>query len=555
MTALLLLAALTAQAPASPSAETEKPGVIRGTVVSATTKEPIRRADVTLQATMRPGSASGGAVAIMPGMMPSMTKAVTDAEGNFIFKDVKPGTYFLRAERSGYVPTSYGARSPGASPAQISVRPGQEVTGLRIAMTPQAVIAGRVLDEEGEPMQNVMVMAVSADAMQATPRRPGRLGMGMRSQGQTDDRGQFRLHNLPPGRYIIQVTPGRLGGMPVAIPSSESREEMGYVTTYYPGVTDVSQATRIEATPGAELSGFDIQLKRTRVYRLRGQVLDPSGEPAKNYFVNVMPKNMVFGPLMGQQFYPLPEGGFEVRNLVPGSYRIVVQANMRTREGLTFSDTFEMGAQDVEGLIVRLQPPVSLKGRVEQPAEQKLDLSAMRVMLRSDVPFFQRGGPPPVKDDGSFEIEDVPPGKYRVDLIMPAGGYIESIRYGDIDVTTGEFEVASSPAPLRVVVRPGGAAVQGVIRQDGKPASGIVYLIPSDPAKRTQLTVRFAMPDQNGEFSISNIRPGDYLLLALSEADWGIWDEPADFQAVESRTKKVSLKETSKESVELTIAK
>lgn len=552
MTALVLLTVLTAQAPAAPAAETEKPGVIRGTVVSATTKEPIRRADVTLQAVMRPGAPGMG---ILPGMMPSMTKALTDAEGNFIFKDVKPGTYFLRVERSGYVPTSYGARSPGAVPAQISVRPEQEVTGLRIAMTPQAVIAGRVLDEEGEPMQNVMVMAVSVDALQATPRRPGRLGMGMRSQGQTDDRGQFRLHNLPPGRYVVQVTPGRWGGMPVASTSSESREEMGYVTTYYPGVTDVSQATRIEATPGAELSGFDIQLKRTRVYRLRGQVLDPSGEPAKNYFVNVMPKNTFVGPLVAQQFYPMPNGGFEVRNLIPGSYRIVVQSNMRSGDGFTFSDSFEMGAQNVEGLVLRLQSPVSVKGTVHQPSEQKLDLNSMRVMLQGEVPFFQRSGPPPVKDDGSFEIENVPPGKYRLNLNAPAGGYIESIRYGDIDVTTSEFEVASSPAPLRVVVRPGGAAVQGVIRQDGKPASGIVYLIPSDPAKRTQQTVRSAMPDQNGEFSISNIRPGDYLLLALSEADWGIWDDPADFQAVESKTKKVSLKETSKEAVELTIAK
>lgn len=554
MIALILLASTIAQAPV-PATENEKPGVIRGTVLSATTKEPLRRTDVTLTSAMRSGSGSGPGPAIMPGGMPSMTKSVTDAEGNFHFSDVKPGTYFLRAERSGYVAAQYGSRGPGSPPVQLTVRAGQDVTNLRIEMTPQAVIAGRVLDDEGEPMQNVMVMVVNADATQQAGRRPGPRMFGMGSQAQTDDRGQFRLHNLPPGRYLLQVTPGRIGGMPVTAQTSETGEEMGFVTTYYPGVTDPSQASKIETTPGAELSGFDFRLKRTRVFRVRGQVLDPLGQPAKNYFVNVMPKAAVYGPLMAQQFYPMPNGGFEIRNLVPGSYRMMVRSNMAGGEGLSYSDTFEMGPQNVEGLILRLQSPVSVKGTVQQPSEQKLDLSSMRVMLQGDMPMMQRGGPPPVKDDGYFEVENVPPGRYRLNFMGLQGGYIESIRYGDSDVMASEFDVTSSPAPLRVVVRSGGASVSGVIQQDGKPASGLVYLIPAEPALRSPQTVRSATPDQEGQFTLNNLRPGDYLVLALSEADWGIWDDPVDFQAIQSKAKKVSLKETSKELVELAIAK
>jgi protocatechuate 3,4-dioxygenase beta subunit len=552
MTAIVILATLLAQAPGA-GAETEKPGAIRGTVISATTKEPVRRADVTLQPTMRAGAGSVG-IGVMGGMAGSI-KAVTDAEGNFSFANVAPGVYSLRSERSGFVAGQYGSRGPGTPPMLITVRPGQEVTGLRIEMTPQSVIAGRVLDDEGEPLQGVMVVVRSVAAGSVTERRPGRRGFGMGGQTQTDDRGQFRVHNLPPGKYVLQVTPGRWGGLAVAAPVPDSGEEMGYVTTYYPGVTDPSQATQIQTTAGAEMSGFDLRLKRTRVFRVRGQVLDPSGQPAKNYFVNVMPKGLTFGPLMAQQFYPLPEGGFEIRNVVPGSYRITVQSNMANREGLTFADTLEMGPQNVEGLVLRLRAAVPVKGQVIQTSEQKLDLSSMRVMLQGDLPIMQRSGPPPVKDDGTFEVENVPPGKYRLMLNAPPGGYIESIRYGDADVTAGEFEVSTSPSALQVVVRPGGASLSGRILVDAKPAPGMVYVVPSDPALRIQMMIRGATPDQNGAFTLSNLRPGDYLVFALSEPDFGIWDDPTDFRMIESKAKKVSLKDSSSETVELTIAK
>jgi hypothetical protein len=554
MTAFVLLATLTAQAQ-PPTAETEKPGVVRGTVVSAATKEPLRRADVTLFPTTRGMAGGGGFPGMMAGPAGSL-KAATDNEGNFVFASVPPGTYSLSVQRTGYVALRYGARNATSPGTNLTVRAGQEIAGLRMEMIPQGIIAGRVLDEEGEPLQGVVVFAMSGEASVPAGQRPRRgRGMGMTSQAQTDDRGEFRVANLTPGKYFLQVMPGRWGGMPIAAPTNEGGEEMGYVTTYHPGVTDPAQAARIDVAAGAEVSGIDIRLKRIRVFRVRGKVLDPSGEPGKNYFVNVMPKGMFFGPLVSQQFHRLPDGGFELRNVAPGSYRLVVQSNPGRGDGLTYVENLEVGSQNVDGLVLRLQPPVTVTGTVLQPSETKLDLNNMRVMLQGDVPMMQRSGPPPVKDDGTFEVENVPPGRYRLMLNAPPGGYIESIRYGDLDVTGSEFDVTASPAPIRAVVRPGGGAVSGVVLLDGKPASGLIYLIPADAALRNQQTVRSAIPDQNGVFTVGNIRPGDYLVFALSESDWGIWDDPDDFRAIESKAKKVSLKDTSKETVELTIAK
>jgi hypothetical protein len=548
MTSVLLLSSLLAQAPA---AEAEKPGVIRGTVVSATTKEPIRRADVTLQPMVRAGASLG-----VMGPPPGGQKAVTDSEGNFAFTGVAPGNFMVMAQRTGYVIARYGARTPLAPGTQISVKAGQEVTGVKIEMIPQGVIAGRVLDDEGEPLQGVMVMAMGSASSTGAARRGSRFGrLGMMSQGLTDDRGEFRIANLSPGRITLQFMPGRWGGMPVAAPPTEGAEEMGYVTTYYPGVTDPSQAANIEITPGAELSGFEVRLKRTRVYRVRGHILDPSGQPAKNYAVSVMPKGLTFGPLMAQQFHRTPDGGFEIHNVAPGSYLLTIRTDGGRGQGTTYSEPLEVGSQNIDGLVIRLQPAVSVTGQVIQRGEQKLDVSGMRVMLGSSLPMFSPGGQPMVKEDGTFVLENVSPGKYRVSTAAPAGSYIESIHYGETDVTGAEFEVSGSPAPIRVTVRAGGGSVSGVVTEDGKPASGMVFLIPSDPAKRIQMLIRTATPDQNGAFTISNLRPGDYLAFALSETDWGVWEEPDDFRAIESKAKKVSLKDGSNETVELTIAK
>lgn len=559
MIPILFAALLTAQAPTAP-AEAEKPGVIRGTVINVVTKEPVRKADVTLQpANVRGVSGAGGGVPYATGPA-AILKAVTDAEGNFAFPSVHPGNFFLMVQRSGFVPARYGARGPMMPGSQISVRAEQEVTGVRIEMTPQAVISGRVVDEDGEPMQGIMVFALTPNAPPASgaPRR-GRPAVNFRGQVATDDRGEFRIANLAPGKVILQISPARWGGgVPVTDSSKPDGEETGYVSMYYPGVSDPNQAAKIEVTAGADLTGYEMRMKRVRVFRVKGKVLDPAGQPPKQFFVSLLSRGSVGGPMVAQQFYPMPEGGFELRSVAPGSYSLQVRTDSIGR-GYGHSEPIEVGSQNVEGLVIRMQAPVAITGQVVQQAEQKLDLAGMRVMLTGEpmMPMMMAPGggmPGMVKEDGTFSFDNLVPGKYRVNVTPVQGGYVESVRYGDIEAT-GEIEILGSPSPLQIRIRPGGATVSGTVMQDGKPASGIVYLIPANAAARTQMLIKSGIPDQNGAFSIPNIAPGDYIAFALSESDPGVWEDPDEFRAIESKAKKVSLKETSTEAAELTIAK
>ncbi|MBL0159376.1 MAG: carboxypeptidase regulatory-like domain-containing protein [Bryobacterales bacterium] len=232
----------------APQQEVKK-GAIEGVVLVETTREPVRRVQVVAY----PRRTSAGPGATMG--QPQSFTATTDAEGKFTIADLEPGDYFLNIQKQGF---SIARRSTFASSMQIKVGQGETVKGLRYALLPQAVIAGKVLDDEGEPVQGAQVQALAQQNMR------GRKSWLPSAQGvQTNDRGEFRLANLVPGKVILQVTAG-YQSMMAQEQARSGQPAMGYADTFYPGVTEPARAMQVELTAGAELTGYDVQLKRCR---------------------------------------------------------------------------------------------------------------------------------------------------------------------------------------------------------------------------------------------------------------------------------------------------
>jgi Carboxypeptidase regulatory-like domain len=132
------------------------------------------------------GEPASGAVVLAEGYEQDLT-AVTDGAGRFSL-DVPPGHHALSARR--------GAEA-GALEQWVNVTVGQRVQGLRIQLGAGAEISGKVVRPDGSPIVGARVEALSALS-----------GHGLVASSHlagTNERGDFSVSPLAPGRYGLQV--------------------------------------------------------------------------------------------------------------------------------------------------------------------------------------------------------------------------------------------------------------------------------------------------------------------------------------------------------------
>jgi len=127
----------------STHAQSNDTATVEGHVIDAATGAPLRKA--TVQATRADASPNlGGAT--------TAYSVSTDGSGSFSLRDIEPGSYRLTAARNGFVPATYGARGPLRSGTFLGVGRGAQIKDIEFKLTPQAVVTGRIVDEDGEPV-------------------------------------------------------------------------------------------------------------------------------------------------------------------------------------------------------------------------------------------------------------------------------------------------------------------------------------------------------------------------------------------------------------------
>jgi hypothetical protein len=204
---------------------------------------------------------------------------------------------------------------------------------------------------------------------------------------------------------------------------------------------------------------------------------------------------------------------------------------------------------DVTGLEITLLPSGSISGTVsiynsretiKCDARQRITLDETIINVRRDEKEDRKNETPQVfrdrpqaalTDKGEFTIDRVEPGRYRVEYnfigedwyvrsvrlpsTVPAKPPIDAARYG-ITVKQGE-----NIKGLNITLAEGAAAVKGKIVSAVSLPEGLrVHLVPADKASVDD-TLRFAetTAQSDGAFSISNIAPGRYWIIALPVTD------------------------------------
>jgi protocatechuate 3,4-dioxygenase beta subunit len=507
-------------------------GVIEGRVLRAGSGEPIAKASVTLFR--------------QDGRDRRPQHAITNDTGRFSFPNLEPGRYQLSADRNGYVRQQYGARVSNRAGAPLTLDRGQKLTDVVFRLTPHGVIAGRVLDEDGEPVSNVNVQVL----------RPG-YNQGRRqlvpSQGRsmTNDLGEYRIFGLAPGRYYVSAHWFSLG--PAATTTAgPGSPELTYAPTYFPGVVEASQAAPIEVTAGAELRGMDLRLLRIPTVRIRGKVANMvTGRPSREIMVGLTSRD---GFLGSRSFSSVDaEGLFELRGVAPGAYHISAQWSDGTEHYWAWQ-RLDVGNSDVENVQLTLSPGMELTGRLRIEGKAESASAEVRVGLEPADARPMGASPGLVQRDGGFRIRNVAPGAYRV-LVVGGGDalYLKSARLGDTDALTELDLSAGAAGALELVMSANGARLEGAVTDEqNQPVSGVqVWLVP-DSRRRSQRTLfRMASTDQNGRFSLRGLAPGDYQLFAWEDVEYGAPQDPEFLQQFEDKGKSVSLRDNAQESVNL----
>jgi protocatechuate 3,4-dioxygenase beta subunit len=502
---MLALSAFQA-APAPVKPEDPKLASIEGKVIHALSNDPLKKVTVVL---MRTGGGAG-----------TQLSAETDDKGAFSFQRLEPGRYQMLAERTGFARQAYGARRNALQGTSIQLSAGQEIRELIFKLSPNAVITGRVLDEDGDPVPNVAVMALR------TIYQRGKKQFLPLGAVPTNDMGEYRLASLMAGKYLVSAT-FRNAGIGIAGTSSKppdpDKPEPSYTTTYYPNSTDPLFASPVEVAVGGEMRGIDVRLTKVKAFRVKGKVAEGLSQ-GKQLVVLLTPKGAgITGMVTRLIGVAQPDGSFELKGVAPGSYYLTA-----TTDGMsTLGAAREVVVTDqhIDGLRLEAATALEIQGTVALEGKPGVDLKKVQVTLESTE--MLNINPPKGKpeDDGKFTMKGISPDRYRVSASGPDGVYLKSARYGTQEVGDDGVDLSSATGKLEIVMAQDGAQVEGgVCDSDGKPVPGAtVVLVPSS---RNWPLYKEMTTDQNGRFQFRTVPPGDYRLFAWTEMEPGAYQNP-----------------------------
>jgi protocatechuate 3,4-dioxygenase beta subunit len=525
---ILISAALLAGAFQDKPAVEEKKASIEGMVVDAASGKPLKDARLTLTNAIPAGS---------------RIETTTNETGHFLIKDLEAGSYRLLAEHPRYASQMYGSSSRPLSGTRLTLATGQALKQIDFKLRPNSVISGKVVDEEGEPLKDVMVAALQL-AYERGRRQYLPLGTA-----KTNDLGEFRVGNLGAGKYLVSAAPMKQGDSKPA----EDGTEPVYLPTYYPNSPEAIGAAPVALGAGSEAGGMDIRLIKTKAVRVKGKVLGMTAGQRLSVTLSLRNVGMMDALMSARHGVLNPEdGSFEITAVTPGSYELRVR-DMSALRSCGVSVPLEVGRKPISGVTVEFAPPPDLSGAVVFDGEvsQKPSFQAQRISLEAiDGPamFYMTN----TAEDGTFQLKSISPGKYFVRTMpVPEGVYVSSVTLGGQRMGDDGLEIgAVGGAKLEIKLRPGAAQVEGTVQDaEGKPVSGAgVALIPKS---RSYLLYQSISTDQNGTFSFKSVTPEDYLLLTVEDSEPGAYYDPEFVKPFESKGEKITLKENDRKGVTL----
>ena len=284
----------------------------------------------------------------------------SDVDGHFVVEDLRPESLVnLSINLQGYL---------GRSMTGVGVPPEEPLT---VVLEPAATLTGKVVDEQGDPVSQALVLLVKD-------------GAGFRAErhhGVVEEEGHFEIQGLKTGNYQLMV------------------RSQGYLPV---------EDRFVEVVVGKTIPSLTITLRRGAT--VEGRVVSAQGEPVPGAHVGIL--QQFEGDPMRNMFSMVETDG-------DGHYRLEgvplgpldLEANHRSHARTVRSLEVQPGSNRLD---FTLEGGLEVSGRVLSTTGEPIAGAAIRLRTTGGP-----GGRMFAQDatsgaDGAFRIESVPRGTYQV---------------------------------------------------------------------------------------------------------------------------------------------
>jgi hypothetical protein len=255
-----------------------------------------------------------------------------------------------------------------------------------------------------------------------------------------------------------------------------------------------------------------------------------------------------------------------VNNVSAGEHTATARIPARgDQPALEAQQVLNVGGADLEGVMLVAGSGGTVKGQVVTDDGAALPSNVDRMTVRAvaqvqgvrTLSFAPDNGR--VNKDGTFEVKGVS-GQVTFSIAPLTGDWtLKAIEVEGRDVSDEPMDVAHGAVnTIRVVLTSRPSLIRGGLTDDKRqPAEGTIVVFPEESTRWREgsRAIRSARPDQNGEFSIKGLPPGNYLIAALDYVQDGQWNDPEFLEGLKHGAERVALAESESKRVDLTLKK
>jgi len=461
---------------------------VAGTIVNSETGAPLTRAQIEV-------TKAGSSVAV--------TRQVTGTDGRFSF-DLPQGKYDLHGGPRDTL-EMYGRRAADNTVASAVITgPGQDTANLIFKWFPTGGISGKIVDENGEPVENALVQLVRSTVT------VGQRVTNTFAWARSDDRGEYRFGRLVASTYYLAVTGRPWYATAVGYATETNPSAVAFRPVYYPNSLDKRHAGSLRLKSGEEYRA-DFTLQTVLGGTLKITYENPQGLSGN---VGLVMDGIGASDGFERQETILP--GSQIFSAVPTGHYLVHIVGTQNGAPVFVNQPVDVGGGDLQIKVSPLPAPdvtgtIQMKNATMRPRGTVV-VRLLNISTRAISPAAMHS-------DGTFSFPRVTPGKYRI-LLAGADGYFASeirvegaeYRNGVVDLTAGSATV------LHIVASDQTGRVEGFAMRNGQPAEGMLVLLAPQSDEPTALQAHGFQTDSDGSFDYRDIPAGDYFLFAVADS-------------------------------------